>query len=717
MPQVPYNGTLQIAPGGEPTPRYQVDAPPEAFGVNVGQAVQHLGTATQGAGNEIFARGIAMQDLYNHSEALEADAKYSAEAGQIYEKMKGLSGKNAVDYYTSKDYEKELTDARTRIRGSLSNPMAQKMYDSSTLSTFTRTNLYGASYSGEQNRHYAVSASTARVKTISDEVLANPNDDVAFQSNLAKAQDEIRSQTQIVSGAGPEDPITKAAVAQKTSELWSQRISGVAQHEPVTAGKMLEQALKAGQLQGEDIAKTTNFVQQRRNTIGARIVSNQVSTGGGVRYGQGPIDIGQAAEAIGQIESGGRYDLVGVQTSHGRALGKYQVMEEFLPEFLQKAGLPPMSTKDFLNNKSAQDQVFTANFGAYMKQTGSANDAASMWLTGKPLAQAGNVKDALGTNAQTYVARFNAALAKGAPLSTKVAMGKQIAGEQAPDDPLFPDYVQQRIETDHNQQIAIKRDDEFNNRQTVETALMGGQSGKLPTTVDEITADPKQADAWNKLLPSTQRRYMNVLAHNAKGDFAPTAEGLVQKHKLIGMATADPASFVDQDIVDLQMPLSWRNELMNLQDRIRKGAGGNPAVNHALSVLEGDMDAAKVVYNGKDKDNDNYYKFVGQLADQLASAQQINQRPPKDEEIRTIGNRILQVTNPDRHWWQSEVRTYQTPVPEEEVPKIQADYAAEHNGLQPTDLEIQRRYMARQYQKLHGKSVSATPTPQVPRSQ
>jgi len=695
MPQVPYSGVQQIAPTGPSEPRYSADTPIAAFGGATAAAVGTLGKSLEGAGNELFQRGIAMQDLYNHSEAQEADAKYMQAAGDLHASYSALSGKAAVDAYPK--YISDLQETRKNIRDGMSNDMSQKLFDSGSLSTMGRTIFNGAGHAATENKKFALGASAARVDAISDRTLATPQDEKAFQDGLATSEREVRAQSQL---AGIGSDAEEEAVAQTRSKLWSQRITGLAKQAPLAAGKMLDDAVKSGGLVGGDIAKVTNVVQSARNTVGARMVSQTVFTGAGGRWGKGPVDIKQAQEAIGQIESGGRYDLIGVQTAHGRALGKYQVMEEFLPEFLAKAGLPAMTRDEYLKDTKAQDQVFAANFGGYMKQTGSANDAASMWLTGKPLAQAGSVKDALGTNAQEYVKRFNTALAKGAPLSAKVDMGNQLAREQAPEDPLFSDYVEQRITTDHNRQIAIKRDDEFQNRQVIETGLMGQEGGKLPTTVEELTADPKAEAAWNALLPSTQRRYMGVLARNAKGDHNWTDSTLKQYQGFKGMAQANPAEFLDQDVIGSDLPNSAKRELINLQASLKGKAEGDPRVQRALNILKPDMQAAGI----DPKDKDTYYQFTGALADQLQEMTSQTKKPPTIEEVRTIGARLLQSQTQPGWLWNSKVPTYQVPVPKDEAEKIKLDPTWGSLGITPTDTQIQRIYTRKLYQDLYGGS-------------
>src|SRR5579862_2514600 len=128
MPQVPYSGVPQVSPVDAPTPRYQADATPAAFGANVAAAVGNLGKTVEGAGNEIFQRGLAMQDLYNHSEAQQADADYMQKAGELHANYSSLQGKAAVDAYPG--YISDLQDARKSIRDGLSNGMSQKLFDS-----------------------------------------------------------------------------------------------------------------------------------------------------------------------------------------------------------------------------------------------------------------------------------------------------------------------------------------------------------------------------------------------------------------------------------------------------------------------------------------------------------------------------------------------------------------------------------------------------------
>jgi hypothetical protein len=637
-----------------------------------------------------------MQTLYNQSEAQEADAAYTEHAGKLHAEYNTLEGKNAVDAYPA--YIDNLKTARQSIRDGLSNETSQKLFESASNGTMGRSIFNGAGHAAGQNKKYALGASNARVAAIGNQTLSFPEDDRSFKQGLLTTDTEVRAQAQLM-GLSPE--ATEEAVSLQKSKLWGERVKGLAKREPITAGRMLDEAVKKGDIRGEDIGKLTNLVQQQRNTVGARMISRQVSTGDGYSYGTGIVDIGQAANAIGTFESGGRYNLEGIQTKYGRALGKYQVMEKFLPEFLADAGMPAMTKEEFLKSPNAQDQLFNTRFGRYMKETGSFNDAASKWFSGKTMAEAGNVRDGLGTSVPTYISATNAILAKNAPLAQRIEAGTKLASTAAPDDPLFPEYVEQRITTDYNRGVAAKKDTEFQNRQVIEDGLMGGQSGKLPSTLEELNADPRNAEAWEKLLPSTQRRYMGVLARNAKGDTNWTDASLRQYQAIKGEAASDPATFLDFDVVGSDLPNSAKRELINLQGRLKGKAEADPRVMRALQILGPDLSAAGI----ERKNKEEYFQYVGALSDQLQEFAAENKRAPKAEEVKLMGNRLLQQQTSKGWLWNSKVPTFQVPVPSDEGEKIKTDPAWQKLGITPSEQQIQRIYTRGLYQKLYGKTA------------
>jgi hypothetical protein len=124
------------------------------------------------------------------------------------------------------------------------------------------------------------------------------------------------------------------------------------------------------------------------------------SVGGGGDYGK----------AIANIESGGRYDLLGPVTGSGdRAFGKYQVMGNNVPEWTRAALGRSMTPEEFRNNPDAQEAVFKHRFGQYVEKYGPTG-AAKAWFAGEGGMNNPNAKDLYGTTVESYARRFNAGL-------------------------------------------------------------------------------------------------------------------------------------------------------------------------------------------------------------------------------------------------------------------------------------------------------------------
>lgn len=102
---------------------------------------------------------------------------------------------------------------------------------------------------------------------------------------------------------------------------------------------------------------------------------------------------------------------MGPLTSSGdRAYGKYQVMGANVGPWTKEALGTEMKPEEFVANPQAQDAVFSHKFGQYVEKYGNPQDAASVWFTGKPLAQGADRKDILGTTGSAYVDKFNRAM-------------------------------------------------------------------------------------------------------------------------------------------------------------------------------------------------------------------------------------------------------------------------------------------------------------------
>jgi hypothetical protein len=154
---------------------------------------------------------------------------------------------------------------------------------------------------------------------------------------------------------------------------------------------------------------------------------------------RGGLNMPAAKAAIANIESGGDYGALGPTTKSGdRAYGKYQVMGANIPSWTKQALGKSLTAQEFLASPAAQERVFEDQFAKNTAKYGSAQDAASVWFSGKPVAQAGQRADVLGTTVPSYVNKFNAVYGRQAPVQNAMVAPITGAAPQMPTGPIAP---------------------------------------------------------------------------------------------------------------------------------------------------------------------------------------------------------------------------------------------------------------------------------------
>jgi len=706
LPQVPFTGVQSVAPAADATPRYVADARPESFGVNVANAINGMGKTLDSVGGEMFARGLAMQDLNNHTAAQEADVSFMKQAGDIKAKLDAMQGNQAVQYY-AKGFQEDLTAARKGVRDTLPNDMAKKLFDSQSLSTVGRSLFNGAGHAATENKKYAVGTADARITENSNQALANPEDEVSFRQSVTNTENHIRAKSQLL-GQSPDQEQLAVEVAK--SDLWAQRIKGLAKKDPIAAGKMQDEAAKGGILQGEDIVKTANYVQTQQTNVGSRMIAKQVGSGDDLFWGSKPVSAPRAREAIASFE--GNYSSVGPTVTDkagttGSGLGRYQVMTYNLQPWLKEAGMPAMTPQEFLKDHAAQDKLFDFKFGGYQEKYGSFNSAVKAWFGGEGSV---NVDPSKLTdkyhNATQYLAKTNSVLARSASLEDKYARGDAIATKDAPDNVLLPEATRTQILGNHNRDVAAEKNEIFTTKNTLLQSIVGANGGKIPTTVEELTSKPELADAWDKLGridPLAQFRYKEMLANNSKDDYGPSDMATREISKMKAFANDHPAEFVQMDMEkwrdQYQVPRKQWGAMLDLQAKKNKDPDVRDlAAEKAMRFLAPSLPPD---FNVK-ANREDYLSFKGALMDQLQDYYTEHKKPMGIEDIKKVGAQLLSQQHSQQFWFSSSTDNfYKLPV--------SSDIIEQAKKLEPslTDNEIRRRYIRLQYHQLFGGSTAS----------
>lgn len=114
------------------------------------------------------------------------------------------------------------------------------------------------------------------------------------------------------------------------------------------------------------------------------------------------------SEAIGQFESGGRYNAIGQTTKTGdKAYGKYQIMGANIPSWSKEVLGNSISIQEFLSSPKLQDKIAKTRIAMLYTKYGNINDVASVWFSGRPLKNDKGQKDILGTSIPQYVQAVN----------------------------------------------------------------------------------------------------------------------------------------------------------------------------------------------------------------------------------------------------------------------------------------------------------------------
>src|SRR5262245_34566429 len=129
MPAVPYSPFATERPDTRGVGQINLPAVGAAFGTEQAQAIKGLGQTLGHAGDELFQRATALQQLQNETEAREGDTQFALQSSQMradfHSKLGTNAGPQALQEYTEK-----LKNLREGIRANLKTDMARKMYDS-----------------------------------------------------------------------------------------------------------------------------------------------------------------------------------------------------------------------------------------------------------------------------------------------------------------------------------------------------------------------------------------------------------------------------------------------------------------------------------------------------------------------------------------------------------------------------------------------------------
>lgn len=700
MAEVPYTGVPSVAPNLPATPSIHPNVSADAFGASIAQATSHSGQALLAAGNELFGRAYAMQQLDQHAAANNALADATDKVSALHTDYRATMGMAAKNGY--QPFVDNVNDIISKGKENLTSDYARQIYDDQVRHMRRATLESAGAHAASEFKNYQVGSAEASIDNQKRTTLLDPTNPNLAQTSIEKINADAEHMGQL-KGWSPEQVTDYKN--KHIGEMNYNRVVTIARTDPFGAQKELERIQKEGGIDGEKAGAALTFIRGQRNTVTSRVEAGKLLSGEGTHFGAGKVSPDRLYEAIIGVESSGNSRAVTPVThkngTKDRALGISQILESNLNPWLKEAGLPSMTAEEFLNDRDTQIKLTKYKLGQYQEQYGSANEAARHW---RGLA----FRDS--TNGETepqYLTRFNQKLAKSASTKDLDQASMSRAKELAPDDEDFHYTFRDRVFADHSRDAQITRQEEFDNRHTVEAAIMTPDNfGKLPFSIVEIQ-DPAVHAAWEKLPEWLQAKFNAMLARNAKQEYAATPQNQAQFNQIYGklkdpmISDADRMEALNQNFSELAMPADQRRELINAQKALFKNTPQNPAIINALRVLEPMLNEAGVT---KKDDKETYEQFLGTLYLTMERKLQETKTLPKDEEIRTIGAGMLRDQVIGKTWYGGEKTEKQFKVtPDEKMKQFIIDGYVARNGFAPTEGMIQQIFAAESYNWLYGK--------------
>lgn len=262
MASIPYKPFPSTTPTDRPTPYLNVRAMPEAFGVNIGEALAR-------GGDELFGRAMALQQLENQSAADDLSNEFIIQSSDLRAKYHSLEGKDAPEQLEK--YARDLDELRGKIREGARNPYTGKLYDSHTRGFLAREVYSGAQHAATENKRYHNKVIDNKEVAAHDEVAHRPQSERTVAAQTSTLRDVYRQRAAM---KGWDTDTEQIEYQRGLSKLLYTQITSLAKNNPEAADKLLKD--NEINLYGDDLPKAQAIVDTHMRVQGAVSIAEQI---------------------------------------------------------------------------------------------------------------------------------------------------------------------------------------------------------------------------------------------------------------------------------------------------------------------------------------------------------------------------------------------------------------------------------------------------------
>lgn len=476
MADVPYSPVGTQVPGGAINDSQNINVNPDQFGASAAAATENFGDRAQKLGQ-------AFLSLNNETLAKEADIKFSSTINTMMnDPNNGYLTKMGRDAATSyPQFDQQLTQLYQNSRKGLS-PEAQEMFDQVAVRRIQNAQENASTHAATENKRWHVNTAEARIGNEVNNSASSWGDDKLFNQSLATIAAEAHDRGSML---GEDDEQIKNDVTHYQSQAIQARIMATSENDLGGAQKLLDEY--KDQLPVDARVQIQASLTPKIRNAQVRSTADNVISEADASYQNG---IGQTA--IPDVEGAIKKAIPGVTYTSDVRSPEKNAQVGGVPGSAHEDGraidfVPPTGTS--LKDAAAKvNALGVPGLKAIVEGPGAAHSTGPhvhvQWTKGADASQYLSKADYYRTN---YTQIVDAARTK--------------AQSDHPDDPAYENSVVSRTATQmdtviHQQELQYHAD-----RDLVQQAVNGSYSnGKLPTTVEELTAtNPQVKTAWDSV--------------------------------------------------------------------------------------------------------------------------------------------------------------------------------------------------------------------------
>jgi GH24 family phage-related lysozyme (muramidase) len=711
MPEVPYQPYPDVQPPERILRPGGVPPVPEAFGVGVANAVRTFGGDVEKAGSEVFDRALALRRLQIEGKLRDMTTDYYNEIAPIQSDFLKLRGENATQDAMNAHLAQinQVRQKYAALAGQYGPYGANTFGADSAALTRSFTNE-ATRHSAQQFENAQIASSKARIEQIKSQPV-DVFDEKGLNGKIQDIKNQYLEQQPI---QGWSDVTRDELAAKDISDQYYIHSREVAKRAPWQALNFIAQ--HRGDFRDKDYQLAQDFALDQTHTVGARQISNVVNQGGESVAGVPGAFVEQIKTMEGFVPKA-KWDVkqwsVGYGTRArypGEVVTKTEAEQRFNDGLTNASRVVDSVNPNLTEGTRAALISLTYNTGDGWVKAGlgkaiaAGDEDAAKLRFGEYVNVAGQRNEVIAARRNQELSWWGKTELSEAPLERRVQQGLALAHELSPNDPIMEHYVEQYVRQGYTARKQAEFDDNFNARQSVYSALITGDAtGKLPSSVEDLKADPQTAEAWAHMRPDQRANVLRYLASPNRDKVAMTDDRLRTYRTLLNESDEDPVKFLQEDLLAADLPLSTKKELIQRQASVHVRAEQDPRLGHAMEILSAKMPNS---IPNKSQDPDGWAEFRGGVYAALEQAQSQLQRPLKDEEITELGKMLIQ-TVPGTGFWHTKAGTY--PVfnpPEQLLGPMREQYPGE------TDDQLRGRlvqeYTRTRFNELYGASGGAT---------